>query len=69
MYSCDAEVLTVEEYESLHREVIARIMIDGGLKNATIGDRILARLLYEHAPRYGEAKMILEQHNSSGKEA
>lgn len=60
MYTCDAESLTVEEYEALQREVMARIMADGGTKNASVGDRILARLLYEHGPRYSEAKMILK---------
>ena len=52
MYTCDAEVLTTEEFESLKHEVTARCIAD----DVSVGERILARLIVEHEGRYYEAK-------------
>ena len=52
MYTCDAEVLTTEEFEALEKEVMARAICN----DVGVGERILARLISEHMSRYYEAK-------------
>jgi hypothetical protein len=50
--------ITAKEYKQLEKEVMDRYrMRECGIDTETlVGDRILARLLIEHAPRYHEIK-------------
>ena len=50
-------IISTEEYENLKQVIIARFIVgDIGL-----AERIIAKLLLEHAPRYYEAKRINEK--------
>lgn len=48
MGTCEAVILTVEEYEQLEREVRGRVLAN----DAGVSDRICLRLLEEHRYRY-----------------
>jgi len=48
----DPLIITTDEYEQLRRETLARILVG----DIGIGERICARLLYEHEGRYCIAK-------------
>lgn len=59
LHAYDPFVITTREYEKLLGELQARAMAG----DTTLGDRIVARLLHEHASRYFEAK---EQNEARG---
>lgn len=50
MFTMEAVVLTVDQYEQLQREVQGRVLVGA----EEIGDAILARLLEEHERRHSE---------------
>jgi hypothetical protein len=51
MCTCDACILTTEEFESLVKELASHYIAD----DMTVADRICCRLVYEHYGRYHEA--------------
>ena len=52
LHAYDPFIITTKEYEGLLRELQARALAG----DLTLGDRIVAKLLHEHAWRYHEAK-------------
>jgi hypothetical protein len=59
LHAYDPFIITTREYEKLLGELQARTLAG----DLTLGDRIVARLLHEHASRYFEAK---EQNQARG---
>lgn len=52
LHAYDPFIITTREYEGLLRELQSRALAG----DLTLGDRIVAKLLHEHASRYHEAK-------------